>query len=769
MTSAIPINLAEAIFEPFWDPALSGFDKWQVESGAAYGLRVKQNWCWVEFEWTRRPASGPAFKMSREFALVLTGYDYLLVSITAPLGSNVTLMATTDAGIRMMVAPPALARKRELALPLNGATRLDRLTLAVEAARDGFAVGFISWCGLQNSRLLPQLLRQHQVDECWPKHLQPESFEPQFVPAYGLALTADDLAVLRDSSAWQDWSAPTEISPETMIGDAVNFWGDTRYCRERDHDRILLTRGLNAALLGQLRRDKSLLRFAARCALAIGMCEHWDDAFICRFPGSAFNHRCFVQSLCAYEVAAILDLAGEMFTAAGRDFLLRRLAEEGIGAIQYNTWKYDYIFGCNQLAWFTPGRMLALAVLERHWPRVRAYREIAWQELNESLQQSILPDGGYVEGTTYFRCVGRDAGLGLLFYSRAAGVSLETLVPEAMRRCADFAEVLISTDDQHDMIPICDGTAFHEALSQAIMSRILPGSAWARMWGKTLARPGGAARNDPRHPTNLLDAALALRLGDPAELATPRPFVVLPNMGVLASCRQVGDQPVKLFIMGNQAGAGHTHEDKGSFVLEFAGETFAMDPGTTDYSNPLAGALRNCERHNLLVPVGDGGTRPHPQCPLPADVKPHGSGDAVCFSAEIDATPGWEDWYRKWTRRWESPTPGRLVIHDDYRLVTGSGVDFFWQTTLPVSVDGDTVTITGQRGVASICAPAGSTIRLEELPYIGDQPQRRIAFRVEQRQGHIETIVTLRASHPIAMPLRVAQEPAGGEIFCMRK
>ena len=141
----------------------------------------------------------------------------------------------------------------------------------------------------------------------------------------------------------------------------------------------------------------------------------------------------------------------------------------------------------------------------------------------------------------------------------------------------------------------------------------------------------------------------------------------------------------------------------------------------------------------------------------------------MCFSAEIDATPGWEDWYRKWTRRWESPTPGRLVIHDDYRLVTGSGVDFFWQTTLPVSVDGDTVTITGQRGVASICAPAGSTIRLEELPYIGDQPQRRIAFRVEQRQGHIETIVTLRASHPIAMPLRVAQEPAGGEIFCMRK
>ena len=48
-----------------------------------------------------------------------------------------------------------------------------------------------------------------------------------------------------------------------------------------------------------------------------------------------------------------------------------------------------------------------------------------------------------------------------------------------------------------------------------------------------------------------------------------------------------------------KAGAGHNHEDKGSFVLEFAGETFAMDPGTCDYSNPLAEILSHCERHNM--------------------------------------------------------------------------------------------------------------------------------------------------------------------------
>jgi hypothetical protein len=126
------------------------------------------------------------------------------------------------------------------------------------------------------------------------------------------------------------------IAPEKRIGDFVNFWTDTRYCRERDHGNELLTHGPNAAVAGLLLRDKSLLRLGARFALSLAACDHWDDGMICRFPGSSFDHRCFVQSLCAYETAMILDLAGELFTRLGRDFVMRRIAEEGLGAIHYN-------------------------------------------------------------------------------------------------------------------------------------------------------------------------------------------------------------------------------------------------------------------------------------------------------------------------------------------------------------------------------------------------------------------------------------------------
>jgi hypothetical protein len=41
-------------------------------------------------------------------------------------------------------------------------------------------------------------------------------------------------------------------------------------------------------------------------------------------------------------------------------------------------------------------------------------------------------------------------------------------------------------------------------------------------------------------------------------------------MGLTASTRQFNGNTVKLLVMANVAGASHNHEDKGSFVLEFA-------------------------------------------------------------------------------------------------------------------------------------------------------------------------------------------------------
>ncbi len=749
----MPINEAEAVLDPFWDPAQSGLARWSVEPGTCHGLAVRQNWCWVAFEWARRPAAGtPALRLRRGFELDCADYDRLVLSVMAPPMAVVRLTAETDCGLRRLEALPAGGKKKELALDLAGATRITAVTIELTAGADGIAQGWFNWLGLQHSGRLQHLLQtQTAWDPRWENHLREEEFEPSFLPSHGLVLSAGELSELRAkhvalTAAGQPSpftaaaSAASATPPENLIQEFVNFWNDSRYNRERDHDKFILNHGLNAAIAGHLLRDKGLLRLAARYALSIGVCKNWDDGFICRFPGSTFEHRCFVQSLCAYEVAGILDLAGECFTKLGRDFLMRRLAEEAVGTIQFNTWKYDYIFSCNQLAWFTPGRMLALAVLNRHWPRVRPYLDLAYRELCDSLEQSILADGGYTEGPTYFRCVGRDAGLGVYFYSRAVGRPLAELIPPPMRRCGDFGEALISTDQAADVIPICDAGGRHEIVSQAMMAELLPDSAWRRMLDKGMARNGGWPVSLKEPPPvgsvpMLADTAIAWSMAQrqPAALPQPRDFLVLPEMGPLVSRRRLGGQEIKLFIQGNRAKAGHTHEDKGSFVLEFAGDTFAMDPGICDYSHPLAGELKNCERHNMLVPYGTSG-RPHPECPLPYDVKPAGTGDARACRAGIDATPGWKPYYRRWLRSWISPSPESLTISDDYELVAGDGVEFYWQTRLPVEIHGNLAVISGRQGRVELEAPGNCVWRQDNLPLL-DGVQHRLACRQPGRAG----------------------------------
>ena len=60
---------------------------------------------------------------------------------------------------------------------------------------------------------------------------------------------------------------------------------------------------------------------------------------------------------------------------------------------------------------------------------------------------------------------------------------------------------------------------------------------------------------------------------------------------------------------------------------------------------------------------------------------------------------------------------------------SGEAVEFYWNTKLPVEIAGRVVTITGRRGQATLTAPADCAVRVEELPLLDGEVQRRIAFR----------------------------------------
>lgn len=751
-----PINAAEAVFEPFFDETLSGLTHWRIHPGGAEGLVVVQKWAWVQYDWQRPPADPavPALRLSRELDLACADHDTLVLSLTAPPGSRVTLVALTDAGERRHCSPVSATPKQEVLLSLAGARHLRALTIEIhaDAARaPGPACGWFNWIGLQHTPTLERYLRQFErFDERWDGYLQPATFEPTFEPTYGLHLTRPELAAARTALAaaggpqasplWELAEDARRLVPERMMSDYVNFWNDTRFNRLRDHGKLLLTHGANAAQAGVLFRDKALCRLAARYAICLAHSTRWDPSFLSWMTGSKWEHRAFVPSLVMYDCALILDLCGEWFTDYGRQLILRRLAEEGQGTNNYNAWWYVYIFWCNQTAWFMPGRMYAYLVLERALPvkwepypkpeqsRVAPYTDLALADLQDNLAKILLPDGGYTEGPGYFVFTARQALITFYYYARARGLDARSLVPKALYATAVMAETLVSTADDSQMILICDAQCVPQE-GAAFLAWLMPDSHWVTIFRKSVARTGG-------QPMSLLGQNLAREI--PAAGPELRPLVDMPTIGQMASHRRLGGEWVKLFLMGNQSGASHTHEDKGSFVLEFAGDTFAKDFAICDYSNPLADLMKHAQRHNMLTPLVSGGARPKPANPIFADITPRGRGDATAFHATMDLAAGWEGWFTRWTRTWDSPTPADITITDDWAVEKGDGAVFQWTTPLPIALDAANrrAVIQGRRGRAVLTWDAGIEAVAEQLPL--EDPMWKDVLR-ERKEAYLVT------------------------------
>jgi hypothetical protein len=328
----------------------------------------------------------------------------------------------------------------------------------------------------------------------------------------------------------------------------------------------------------------------------------------------------------------------------------------------------------------------------------------------------------------YFTATARQALITYYYYSRARGLDPRSLVPKALYATAAMAATLVSTADDAQMILICDAQNIPQE-GAAFLAWLMPDSHWTTVFRKSVARTGG-------QPMSLLAQNLARVI--PAAGPEHQPLVSMPAIGQMASHRRIGREWVKLFLMGNQSGASHTHEDKGSFILEFAGDSFTRDFGSCDYSNPLADMMKHAQRHNMLVPLTAGGARPKPKNPIFADITPQGTGDEQTFHATMDLAAGWEGWFSRWRRTWDSSTPDQLTITDDWAVTQGEGVAFHWTTALPITLEAKhrRAVITGRRGRAILSWDEGTAAGVEQLPL--EEPVWKEVLR-ERKEAYLVT------------------------------
>ncbi|MCB1103195.1 MAG: heparinase II/III family protein [Cephaloticoccus sp.] len=746
-----PINSAEAVFEPFFDERLSELDQWSSATPGAVGVKLTPSWAFVIINWEEPAADGLVLRLHRTYTgFDCSLYDRIIVSINLPEDSVISLAAETDAGPRARTGTPCGPTRHEEWLALDGAREIKSVAVEIRTPHRAAGSGWLLWFGLQSTARLPAHLAQWSgFDEKWDKYLQPPDFEPTFKPTYGLMLNAEELDAVRADFAQSDVTRELRetgedvrrIRPESQIGENINFWNYNGFRRERDIGKMLTMNGPFAAQAGVLWKDKELCRLAARFALSLVHCDHWEDIFFAWMRGSNWDQRGFLQSLGVLDCAIILDLCGEWFTPLGRDLIMRRIATEGHGAMCHASWWWEYMYHTNQMVWITPARLYGLLILEKTMPmrgegfpvppsRVAPHTDIVWANLQDNLSKALLPDGGYVEGPNYFTWVARQVAFSALLYGRGRQEDARKLVPASLFKTAPLAEMLCSTDDGQDMILTGDAMmAVGEGL--AFLAWLMPDSHWVTIYRKSLNRAGAAAMLLPMR----LDREI------PAEGPPRQPFLSMPDLGYMASVRKLGDAWVKLFIIGNKAGGDHQHEDKGSFILECAGDSFAFDFGVLDYANPVCDLLKQCQRHNMLTPWSRD-ERPKPLNPIPTDVKPQGSGDATKFHATIDATPGWAGWFSRWQRTWDSPTPDTFIITDEWAVEKGDGVIFHWTTRLPMKLDGNRVIITGRRATATLTLPNDVETKIDHLPLM--DPRRRAIDRqrrelIQYGWDHAET------------------------------
>ncbi len=666
-------------------------------------------------------------------------FEKLVLSGALPQHSSLKITVFTDQGEQANTFHETGAQ--EFVLDLQGAARLSKITLELLSQNEGAAAGWLTAISLVDTDQLGFHLDQFEHYEAsWHKWIRSPDYEPEFKPAIGIFLKPEDIERLR-STALDYYRNQAEnlkqeyarVPPESRIQELARQEEDRPLYREaRGYAKQRLARGGDLAQAALITRDKELLRLAARWAMSLAVCPSWGKEPLQHVPACPWEVRAFNESYASEDIAKIIDLAGEMFTQAGRDYLLRRLGLYATSWITYMTWKHEYIFECNQLAYFNQGRVCAYLAMEPYMPRVKKYLEIALDDIQDSFKVVLEPDGGYLEGPSYFCATARRHCQTLDYYARARGLNVLGIIPEQLKKTDDYAQAIASTT-RFDYLPICDCDQGASLETWLWLARVVPNSYWV-----TLARK--SYDNKPAQLRDPLEKELFNQI--PKKGPPLKPFVFLPDTGYLASHRKIKDQALKIFIMGNKANAGHTHEDKGSFILEFAGQTFATDLGVGEYDDPLHQLYKHAQRHNMLCPTGTE-ERPAPPGRLPFDVKPTGSGDETNFHAVIDATPGWNRYYKRWIRAWDSPVPRELTIRDEYELNQGDGVVFYWQTALPFEVKQSTVVIRGEKGIAEIHAPPDTTIAIDEMPMQGGTSQKRIGIHKMGAAGRLEIKVTL--------------------------
>lgn len=757
-----PIGMGDALIESFYDNQLCDIDKWEGK-----GLDLDKK----DFRFRFIPTKGQENpSISRVFSgegVLLSGYNNMVLSLAIEKGTTVCLKGLTEVGEFNRKIKAVNSTQTQYVLPLENAKYLRKVEFSFESNSTKSVSGALGWFGLRDSVQLItekrnwEILNNQPLDIYVRKDAESCDGRPVHYLLFGEKEYNQIVESLKSKGLNKKINARSELKLKPFLGTrmyARDFLQESNVMTVNSNPISLQKVLLNATLT----QDKASLREAAITAIKYALIPHWEVDFIAKYPGGIWEQKAFDSSKIAYELALACDLAGSFLTPAGEALILRRLAEDGIGNINYNVWKWQYIFKCNQLPVFSVGRIASYVLLEKYsdsnkkslknnknanWGHLNPYTDLAAAELKESLSQIFFSDGGFKEGAAYLSYTLDNALPALVLYTRARPEkSMDSLLPNEIKKLDDYLEVLRSTACSRkvptdELIMTEDGQGGPVVILNSsilsVLARIRPNGAAAHLLAAQAAK-------SPTLENTIAPWALPipdLKNIDPNNFQT---LVTLPETGYVSSARKSDNKWSKILVIGgNKEAVGHNHYDRGSFVLEYGGESFAVDPGGLVYADAESGNMKFAHNHNMLVPTGTQTKNPTPNIGI-ASVLPKAKGDSIAFEATFSPGVCWPEYYAYWDRTFNSPNPRSFEITDKYSLKQGSGVNFIWQTPLPVSLAGNEVKIEGKKSIAVISVPTGCKIEIIPARKLGMRNLSTIIIKSDKKSGELLTKVSFK-------------------------
>ena len=734
-TRITPINPAEAIFAPLWDTNLMENPKWAVNHG-----RLSFSFPGTYFYWDKKtaPSEEADFEIVRNESFSCAGYDHLMFFGRVPTNNTLRITLETDKGTLVKEWHTAAIGSDEYVMPLEDATTVNQITFQLfELPECRSHSGLLLWFGLQNAAKLEEFMAQRKAFASQPLDvfLAPEGTQANFKGRIGLLGTNEMIEKARElyQQHLENGGAPITLpdfegfTPEESIAECTNYANSSMFARQRDRSRKWMSIP-DLIKKGLILKDQKALEVAAKLAIIHGLIPNWDCTFMSEFRDSCWDQRVFAHADVAALIAFALDYTSELMSEAGRQLLYRRLAQYGLGWINFNIWRFTYLFGNNQLSVFSRGRIASYLVLEKAsgWnnSRIPPYTDLAFSEAMASITALIHPDGSFMEGPPYFGYTLSSVQPILEMYSNARKKPITEIMPQNLQNLGKFADVFISTDRRGGMVPISSGQGNGRGAMLSTVQFLAicaPDSQWVRLYNNMMK----ASPNPWVSDILFLDKLDRVPKENP-----PMPAVAeLPIMGMMASHRRVDGKNVKLLLCGGKENSRcHRHNDRGSFVLEYGGDTFAADPGGQSYADEDGHLVKRSDYHNMLTPTNMPDNEP--LAVSTADIRPVGTGDETSFHAEFNPQPSSGDFFKVWRRAFDSPNPRSFSITDTYELAPAyTSASFLWITELPFKQVGDNqVRIEGKNADATITFPKELAFSSETLTVRQKEKYNRLRF-----------------------------------------